>query len=1195
MKHALFRTIALSLLAPALLAAPEELFNGKDLTGWNGNPEFWKVADGVIVGETTAEKPTKGNTFLIHKGKPVGDFELTLTLRLIGNNNSGIQYRSKVRDEKTWSVGGYQMDIHPSANYVGMMYEERGRGIVAQRGQKVKIGADGKKEVTGEVDKGRKIDIAQWNDYSVVAKGNVFTHKVNGDVTAIIIDEEEAKRSMSGVLALQLHAGRPMRVEIKDIVLTRHPSKASSRISSKSKTRTIANPKSAKTGAANPPAANWIWLSKDARTGTVYFRKQWTTASKVKSAKLTITADNSFTAFVNGKEVGSGNNWNTRYQFDVTKHLRLGDNVLAVRAGNEGSIAGLAAQLDLESDKGQKVRMVTDKSWKSTDQKREGWMAPGIKRSGWREPFVHGSMGMAPWGDVFSGQVIAKSATIAAPKGEAVAHPKGFEVEKIYTVPKGEQGSWVSMAIDDKGRLYCSDQGKQGIYRITLGNSLKIEKLPAPISGGHGLLWAFDSLYVCVNGGGVGGHGSGLYRLTDSNNDDQLDKVQPLRGIQGGGEHGPHAVVLSPDGKSLFVLGGNHTKPPKPELSAVVPNYGEDQLLPRMTDARGHARGIRAPGGWIAQTDPEGTKWKFYSTGFRNQYDVAFNSDGEMFTFDSDMEWDSGTPWYRPTRIYHCTSGSEFGWRTGTGKFPAWYPDVLPPTLDIGPGCPTGVMSGQGANFPADYQHAIYAFDWTYGTIYAIHLVPQGSSYTAVKEEFVTGIPLNVTDGVIGKDGNMYFAVGGRGTQSALYRVSYKGRASTERRFADNKFNRGSRMLRKQLEKYHGVQVAGAVDKIWPHLGNKDRFIRYAARVALEHQPVSDWAAKALGEKDLQTALSALLALSRQGNASQQDALLLALQKVSSVEMSEAQQLEGLRIMSLSFIRMGKPGAATAGDVIKAISPLYPAKTDALNRELVALLVYLGSPEVAAKTVPLLSQEAIGLEEIEFDDNLLKRSGGYGKSFLNQKANNPQRQQIHYAYALKNVANGWTPELRKDYFKWFAKSRNFQGGASFGGFIENFRKESLAQISDQKERAEMDALSKKPVRLVPEGYEAARKIEIGVLRGMKFDKEILEAKAGERIAIVLTNNDPDGLMHNLAVIKPGTRQEVIEATLKLGPKAIEKNFVPDIPAILGSTPQVAPGRRFTLYLTAPAQAGDYPYVCTYPGHGQLMFGTLKVK
>ena len=144
-------------------------------------------------------------------------------------------------------------------------------------------------------------------------------------------------------------------------------------------------------------------------------------------------------------------------------------------------------------------------------------------------------------------------------------------------------------------------------------------------------------------------------------------------------------------------------------------------------------------------------------------------------------------------------------------------------------------------------------------------------------------------------------------------------------------------------------------------------------------------------------------------------------------------------------------------------------------------------------------------------------------------------------------------------------------------------------------KAEMDALSKAPARLVPEGYDNARRIEVGVLRGMKFDKKEIEAKAGEQLAIAFTNNDPDGLMHNLAVIKPGTRQNILEATIALGSKAIEKNFVPDSPALLGSTPQVAPGRRFTLYLTLPATPGDYEFVCTYPGHGQLMWGTLKVK
>ena len=134
------------------------------------------------------------------------------------------------------------------------------------------------------------------------------------------------------------------------------------------------------------------------------------------------------------------------------------------------------------------------------------------------------------------------------------------------------------------------------------------------------------------------------------------------------------------------MLGGNHTKTPEPESPGVPLNYDEDQLLPRMPDARGHARNIRAPGGWVARCDKDGKKFELYSIGFRNQYDIAFNADGEMFTYDSDMEWDSGTPWYRPTRLYHVTSGSEFGWRTGTGKWPVWYPDALPPARRRRPG-----------------------------------------------------------------------------------------------------------------------------------------------------------------------------------------------------------------------------------------------------------------------------------------------------------------------------------------------------------------------------------------------------------------------------------------------------------------------------------------------------------------------------
>ena len=147
------------------------------------------------------------------------------------------------------------------------------------------------------------------------------------------------------------------------------------------------------------------------------------------------------------------------------------------------------------------------------------------------------------------------------------------------------------------------------------------------------------------------------------------------------------------------------------------------------------------------------------------------------------MEYDFNVPWYRPTRICQVTSGAEFGWRNGAGKRPTFYADSLPPVLDIGPGSPTGVTFGYGAKFPAKYQNALYALDWSWGKLYAIHLEldPNSSSYTATKEEFVTGAPLPITDAIIHpNDGAMYFTIGGRRVQSGLYRVTYVGDESTE-------------------------------------------------------------------------------------------------------------------------------------------------------------------------------------------------------------------------------------------------------------------------------------------------------------------------------------------------------------------------------------------------------------------------------
>ena len=215
---------ALVALCACVTAEDKQLFNGKDLTGWKGL-DFWTVEDGCITGRTTKEKPTKGNTFLVWEGE-VADFELTFQYKIVGGN-SGVQYRSKLLDPKAFVIAGYQGDFEAGKTYSGILYEERGRGILAQRGQKVVIkeGADPKKpkiEVTGSVGKSdeiqAKIKSGDWNEYRVVAKGGHLQHFING-VQTVDVTDETAVGAKKGLLALQLHAGPPMVVQFKDIVL----------------------------------------------------------------------------------------------------------------------------------------------------------------------------------------------------------------------------------------------------------------------------------------------------------------------------------------------------------------------------------------------------------------------------------------------------------------------------------------------------------------------------------------------------------------------------------------------------------------------------------------------------------------------------------------------------------------------------------------------------------------------------------------------------------------------------------------------------------------------------------------------------------------------------------------------------------------------------------------------------------------
>ncbi len=205
----------------------KSIFNGKDLTGWDGNPKLWSVKDGAITGQTTKENPAKGNTFLIWTNGMVGDFELRCSFKMVpgdekGFANSGIQYRSKILDPANWVVGGYQADMEAGPTYTGILYEERmTRGIMAARGEKVVWNKDCKKEVVGSFGTSEELQAiikqGDWNDYVIIAKGNHLQHFINGKQMVDVTDNCEEKRAMSGILALQLHAGPPMLVQFRNI------------------------------------------------------------------------------------------------------------------------------------------------------------------------------------------------------------------------------------------------------------------------------------------------------------------------------------------------------------------------------------------------------------------------------------------------------------------------------------------------------------------------------------------------------------------------------------------------------------------------------------------------------------------------------------------------------------------------------------------------------------------------------------------------------------------------------------------------------------------------------------------------------------------------------------------------------------------------------------------------------------------
>ncbi|HMJ88333.1 MAG TPA: c-type cytochrome, partial [Candidatus Acidoferrum sp.] len=573
-----------------------------------------------------------------------------------------------------------------------------------------------------------------------------------------------------------------------------------------------------------------------------------------------------------------------------------------------------------------------------------------------------------------------RALTNTATRAEQITALPDFRVELIRSAQTNE-GSWVSMAFDPKGRLVVAREDR-GLLRLTLVSNqtavARVETINTNLYECRGLLFAYDALYANAN------NSKAFVRLRETNGDDQFDEVTVLRRTPGGVGHGRNQLALGPDG-FIYSIHGDDVGLPTNGVSVNSPmrHYGEDRLLPCAWDKHLFNASSSMPFGHLIRTDRDGKTWELMAGGLRNPFGIDFNAAGDLFTFDADMEWDVGLSWYHPTRVLHLVPGGDYGWRRGTGVLPVWSSDTLPSAVDVGVSSPTAIKFGTKSNWPEPWRSALFIQDWAYGKIIAVHLEKRGASYGGRSEVFLKGRPLNVTGLEFGPDGAMYFITGGRRTQSGLYRVT-RAEAGDSPRLAPQK----------------SVPKIPARKDLWARLDDADHWVRYAARVELESRPVADWVPRALTQTRPTAGLTALLALSRAGDRASQPKLVARVNDISAGNLSAEQQLLAMRALAVSFLRMGAPNAAMRQQVLALWERRYPASDARVNQSLCELLVYLGSQTVVAKTIPLLASAAT------------------------------QEEKFHYLFTLRLATKGWSAVNRRTYFEWLGRARTEFNGAN---------------------------------------------------------------------------------------------------------------------------------------------------------------------
>lgn len=768
--------------------------------------------------------------------------------------------------------------------------------------------------------------------------------------------------------------------------------------------------------AAAAEAADWIWSQPQRQFATAAdFHKSFSVKQAVTSAVLRGVAESAgIDVSLDESVVADVEAYDPLVQVDVTDRLRIGDHKFVVRGRSVPGPAAFFLQLELTFADGSQQTIATDATWQAISGK-PGVTSPAVSFG------AVGSRLLIPrkWQigitalDNYEQWRQAQGVKSGSDPASFLLSP-GFEIQLVRSAQEGED-SWISLAFDPQGRAVIAKE-KMGLLRMSLSADgtqvTQVETINNTLLECRGLLFAQGDLFVNAN------NSKGLYRLP-GDGPDKFGEPQLLYASAGGVGHGRNDLAFGPD-RQIYMIHGD---------SVDLPADGVDYTSP-FRDAR---KGRKTSEGHLLRIDPKGGKVHVLAAGLRNPFGIDFNTDGEIFTYDADAEHDMGAPWYRPTRVDHLVTGGDFGWRGVTGAWPPYYPDHADnalPSLDIGKGSPTAVKFGTRSHFPDRFRQALFILDWAYGRILAVHLTPRGSSYLMTAETFLKGRPLNVTDLDFGPEGSMYFVTGGRGTQSALYRVRYVGQqpavdATTQQELDRVEFARQSRATRRRLESWLLQENLDepTLTQVWNRLGDDDPWIRHAARNVLERQPLTRWQERALTESNRTVALLALLALARADNPDLRGRILQQLNELDWEAGPQSARLAATHIYQLCLPPDAKLPEPLSRSVATKLLQAFPDRAPAVNQPLSGLVARFESSQGLSRTIDLL------------------------------RATTQPVEALHYLFTLRNAKAGWTIEQRGVYFEALANAQNSLGGAGMPDFLKKIREEAVATLTESERTA----------------------------------------------------------------------------------------------------------------------------------------------